>query len=293
MQLSIKKQPVFFAGLVLPGVLIVSSLILYPLLNGLYLSFTNESPLFQRTSFVGLENYQALVSDSGYWVVVRNTAFIVGMSIAISTCIAYLLALALNTGLRGAKFFRTAIFQVWVLPWIVVAILWAWLFSENYGLVNYLLISTQTVDEPVKWLFHEQGAQWAVIMGYVWRSIPFLMVIILAALQGVSTEIVEAAEIDGANFVQRQRMIVLPMIRNILIVAMLLQSVKAFQELTLIFVLTKGGPINATMVLSLFTYKLAFEDWEFGLAAASAVLWLIMIMALAFMLMKTAIRPNT
>ena len=293
MQLSIKKQPAFFAGLVLPGVLIVASLVLYPLLNGLYLSFTNESPLFQQTSFVGLDNYEALVGDSGYWVVVRNTIFIVGMSIAISTCIAYLLALALNTGLRGAKFFRTAIFQVWILPWIVVAILWAWLFSENYGLVNYLLISAGIVDEPVKWLFHKQGAQWAVIMGYVWRSIPFLMVIILAALQGVSDEVVEAAEIDGANFFQRQSMIVLPMIRNILIVAMLLQSVKAFQELTLIFVLTKGGPINATMVLSLFTYKLAFEDWEFGLAAASAVLWLIMIMALAFLLMKTAIRPNT
>ncbi len=293
MQIAIRKQPGFYAGLVLPGVLIVSSLILYPLINGVYTSFTNTSPLFPDTRFVALDNYQFLVTESGFWESVGNTVLIVGVSIFGATSIAYLLALALNTGLRGAKFLRTAVFQIWVVPWIVIAILWAWLFSENYGLVNYIAIWLGFYDEPFKWLFHPQGSQWAVIMGYSWRSIPFLMVIILAALQGVPNDVNESAMIDGASFVQRQRLIVLPLIRNILVVAMLLQSVRLLQEITLVFVLTKGGPVNATMVLSLFTYKLAFEDWEFGLAAAAAILWLIMIMLLAVAMMKFVLRPTT
>lgn len=293
MRLSLKKQPKFYLGLVLPAILIVSSLILYPLLNGVYMSFTDASPLYPDTNWVGLDNYAYLLSDNSFWEVVWNTVFMVGASIILSTFLAYVLATALNTGLKAAPLLRTLIFQIWVLPWIVIAILWAWLFSENFGLVNYIAISLGLIDEPYKWLFDPHGSQWAVIAGYVWRSLPLLMVIILAALQGVPDELEEAAKIDGTSFIQRQYLVVFPLVKNIVVVAMLLQSVRLFQEITLIFVLTKGGPINATMVLSLFTYKLAFEDWDFGLAAAVSMLWLVLIMFFALFLMKTVIRSNT
>jgi len=120
-------------------------------------------------------------------------------------------------------------------------------------------------DTNLKWLFDPNASQWAIISGYTWRAIPFIMVICLAALQGIPREFLESSEIDGAGFLQRQRYIVLPLMQNILMVAALLQAVRFFQEMTMVFVLTQGGPVNATMVLSLYTYKIAFEDWDFGL----------------------------
>jgi multiple sugar transport system permease protein len=116
------------------------------------------------------------------------------------------------------------------------------------------------------------------------------MVICLAALQGIPSELIESAAIDGASFLQRQRYVILPLMQNIILVAALLQAVRFFQEMTMVFVLTQGGPVNATMVLSLYTYKTAFEDWDFGLASAIGTVWLILLMAFALLYVRVALR---
>jgi multiple sugar transport system permease protein len=282
-----RKSRLFYFALIAPAFGISALLIFYPLINGIRLSFTNSSPFQQVEQFIGLENYQYMVTDPLFWTMLKNTFFIVFTSTTIGAVAGYLLALLLNSGIRGLSFFRAAIFQVWVVPWIVVSILWGWLFSSfDFGIVNYLLEAFGFIDEPQNFLFNSRFSQWAVILAYAWRMIPFMMVISLAALQQVPTEVVEAAKIDGASYIRIQTAIVLPILRNILLVMYLLQIVKSLQELTMVFTLTGGGPVNSTMVISLYTYKTAFETWDFGLASAIGVIWLIGAVIFSFWFMR-------
>ena len=290
MQFTVRHHRLFVIGLFAPAVLLVGLFLIYPILNGVRLSFTDATPLRPTLGYVGLENFAYLFEDPEFWEVLGNTLYIVGIATALATACGYGLAVLLNAGLRGAGLFRAAIFQVWVVPWIVIAILWGWLFSQDYGLVNYLLLRLGVTDVNLKWLFDPTAAQWAIITGYTWRAIPFIMVICLAALQGIPREFVESAEIDGAGFLQRQRYVILPLLRNIILVAGLLQAVRFLQEMTMVFVLTQGGPVNATMVLSLYTYKAAFEDWDFGLASTSGTVWLALVMAFAMLYVRLALK---
>ena len=284
----VRKDPLFFAALVLPAALIVGFLILYPVINGVILSFTDATPLRPGApKYVGLENYEYLLEDDVYYASVFNTSYIVFVSSALAVIFGFLTALLLHFGVkRLAPLFRALVFQVWVFPWICITILWGWIFNTDYGLINYLLTASGITESNVDILFDETGAQWAMIAGFTWRSIPFLMVIALAGLQAISTEILEASELDGARFGSRVRQIILPMIRNVLMVALLLDAVRFFQEMTLPLVLTQGGPVNATMVLSLFTYQLAFENWDFALASTAGTLWLVFLLFVAWLLLR-------
>jgi multiple sugar transport system permease protein len=290
LQFSLRRHPGFCIAIFLPAMALVGLFIIFPVLNGVRLSFTDATPLRPDVRYVGLENFVYLFEDREFWEVVGNTAWIVGIATVLATACGYGLAVLLNAGLRAAGLFRAAIFQVWVVPWIVIAILWGWLFSQDYGLVNYLLLRLGVTDVNLKWLFDPTAAQWAIISGYTWRAIPFIMVICLAALQGIPREFLESSAIDGASFLQRQRYIVLPLLQNILLVAALLQAVRFFQEMTMVFVLTQGGPVNATMVLSLYTYKTAFEDWDFGLASTVGTVWLGMLLVFAMLYVRFALR---
>ena len=178
----------------------------------------NPEPL----KFVGLDNYRYLLEDDVYYASVFNTSFIVFTSSLIAVIMGFMIALLLHFGVkRFAPLFRALVFQVWVVPWICITILWGWMFNKEYGLVNYMMTASGITETNMDILFNETGAQWVMIAGFTWRSIPFLMVIALAGLQSISTEIIEASELDGARFVNRVGHIIIPMIRNVLIVALL------------------------------------------------------------------------
>lgn len=291
---KIKRDFLFFLALVSPAILIVGVLIMYPVVNGVFLSFTDANPL-RRTplKFVGLENYQFLLEDEVFYASVFNTSYIVFISSALAVIMGFMMALLLHFGItRGATFLRSLVFQIWVVPWICVTLLWGWMFNKEYGLVNSLLTMTGITESNIDILFNATGAQWVIIAGFTWRSIPFLMVIALAGLQSISKEILEASELDGAGFFSKLRHIIVPMVRNVLLVALLLDSVRFFQEMTMPLLLTQGGPVNATMVLSLFTYKLAFENWDFALASTAGTLWLFFLMLMAWLLLKFGIKKE-
>ncbi|MBL8835864.1 MAG: sugar ABC transporter permease [Alphaproteobacteria bacterium] len=256
-----------------PALLIAGALMIYPFLNGVVMAFTDATPTQREWAWVGVENFDYVLSDRTFWEVLTNSLVIVGLSVAIAAFCGLLLALLLNEGLAGTRLYRSLIFQGWVVPWITIAVLWGWLFNFDHGIVNHILVTLGIVDRPLNWLAGSVLAKVLVISGFVWRIIPFMMVMILAALQGVPSDLHEAARIDGAGYVQRLRFVTLPLVRSVIIVAALLQSVRLFQELTLPLVTTQGGPINATTTLSLYTYKLAFERWDFGLAAAVGSIW--------------------
>lgn len=272
--------------LLMPALLFAAAFLVYPLGNGLWLSLTNASALRPKAKFVGLANYTYLLSTSEFWTVIFNTIVLVGGAIALSTAVGLALALLVNRKLPGVALFRAGIFQIWIVPWISVAILWGWIFNADYGVVNYLLMDVGLIRAPVNWFADTTTARLVIILGFAWRMIPFMMVVSLAALQTIPAEILEAAAVDGAAPMQRFLRITLPILRPMLVTLALLQLVKLFQEITLPWILTQGGPVNATTTLSLYTYKLAFQQWDYGLAASAGTLWLILLSLVAFVAVR-------
>jgi multiple sugar transport system permease protein len=280
------RQPLVVAFLFLPSALLVGLLLIYPLVNGLWLGFTDASPLNRTLHFVGTENFDYLLGDPRFWEVLWNSAFLIISSIVLSTVLGFAIALLLNRGTRFIGWFRTAVFQVWLVPWIAVAILWGWIFNSDYGIVNFLMLKSGLMSQPQKWLADPLLAQLVVISAFTWRQIPFMMVVSLAALQSIPRELIESAAVDGAGGARQLLHVILPLVRNVMMITALLQAVRLFQEITLPWVLTQGGPINATTTLSLYTYKIAFERWDFGLASAVGTLWLILLAGFAFLYVR-------
>ncbi len=273
MNAFLRAHPIATLGLFVPTVILCVTLLLLPFLNGVAIAFTDASPRERSWRWVGLENFAYIFEDRTFWEVALNSLIIIGASTLIAVVLGLMLALLLNEGLRGTRVYRTLIFQGWAVPWIAIAVLWGWLFNFDYGILNYALVAAGAFARPANWLADGVLAKIVIVSGFVWRIIPFMMITILAALQGIATELVEAARIDGATYRQRLRFITLPLVRNVVIVAALLQAVRLFQEITLPLVVTAGGPVNATTTLSLYTYKLAFQQWDFGLAGAVGVVW--------------------
>lgn len=286
MSASLMRQPLVLALLFLPSGCLVGVLLIYPLVNGVWLGFTDASPLNRSLHFVGLANFIDLLTDPKFWEVLWNSAFLIVTSIVLSTLLGFVVALMLTSGIRLVGLFRTAVFQVWLVPWIAVAILWGWIFNSDYGIVNFVLIDVGVLGHPQKWLADPVLAQLVIISAFTWRQIPFMMVVALAALQGIPGEVIEAAAIDGAGYARQLVHIVLPLVRNVMMVVALLQAVRLFQEITLPWVLTHGGPINATTTLSLYAYKIAFERWDFGMASAVGTIWLLLLAGFALIYVR-------
>jgi len=275
-----------FALLVLPALGIMLALTMWPLVNGIAMSFTDASPLQPRAQWVGLENYVYILTDELFWEVLGNTALLVGASVALSLAGGFAIALVLSAGIRLLAFWRTAVFLVWVVPWIAVAILWGWMFNATYGVNNWILQSLGVIDQPLNFFADAALARIAIILGFSWRLVPFMMVISLVAIQSVPRELHEAAALDGASYWRRLVHVVVPMVLPVLVIAAILQAVKLLQEVTLPWVVTQGGPANATTVLSLYTYKMAFDRWDFGTASALGVIWLLFVGGLALVFVR-------
>lgn len=287
---SVRRHPVFFIFLFSPAIVLVGSLLVYPIINGLWLAFTDATPLRPDTRFVGLENFVYLLGDPRFLDVLGNTVYICGVSTILCTIFGLILALLLDSGIKYVGFFRAAVFQAWVVPWIVIAILWGWIFNDEWGIVNDFLRRLGLIQGKMPWLFDVDLAPWVVILAYSWRAIPFVMVVALAGLQGISRDVLEAAQVDGASYPNRLRHILLPLLQNIVLVAALLEAVRFLQEVTIPLVLTQGGPIGSTNVLSLFTYKAAFSEWDFGLASAAGTVWLIFVIVLSAIYSRLLLR---
>ncbi|MEO1018428.1 MAG: sugar ABC transporter permease [Pseudomonadota bacterium] len=292
MSAALRGHPLAVAVLFLPSLLIVGVLVIYPLINGVSMSFTDSSPIYPDTNWIGFENYTYLLLDPLFWEVLWNSALMICSTIFAATVFGFALALLLNSGIRGANLMRTGVFQVWIVPWVAVAILWGWIFNADYGVLNYLMQTAGLIDEPLQWLNDPHLAQFSIVVGFTWRLIPFMMVVSLAAIQTIPRDLNDAAAVDGAGAWHRLRFITLPLVRNVLVVAGLLWGFRLFQEITLPWILTQGGPINATTTLSLFTYKIAFQQWDFGLASAAGTMWLLILVIFSVAYIRLMVRQR-
>lgn len=257
---------------ILPALLVVCAVLIYPILFNFNVSLRDWrwfSPPSERGAWIWFENYADTFSSAIFWESLTVTARFVFLVIVLEYLLGLGLALLLNTQFRARGVFRTAFLLPMMLAPLVVGIQWKWMLSGNFGVVQYMLRSIG-LNVP-NWLSSPTFALYAVIVADAWQHVPFIALILLAALQSISGEIYESAQIDGASYAQRFRYITMPLIIPASLLAILLRGTDAFKMFDLAYVMTGGGPARVTEVLALHTYRLAFSEGEFGRAAAIAV----------------------
>lgn len=269
-------------GFLAPTLILLLVLMIVPIVMVIGYSFQDNVILSSSSEFAGIANYVTILTDPGFWKATGNTLYFSLVSVAAHLVLGLTFAMLLNSRLISASaraFFR----GLYVLPWLftaaVIAVLWRMLLSPN-GIVNFLL------NTDVEWLASPQLALGTVTFINIWAGYPFFMVSLLAGLQGIPQDLHEAASIDGASPVQRFWNVTIPQLRPIIVSLLLLDLIWTSQQFALIWLTTGGGPIDVTEMLSTYTYKLAFANYDFSLAATSAVLVLLLSMVLAVLYVR-------
>ncbi len=255
-----------------PATLLVAVLMYFPMFGSIWESLFSSSFINPTPQFVGLDAYREIVNDSGFWKVIQNAFFWTFGVVVLQNLIGFFVALLLNQGLPGSAIIRSLILLPWVMPGIVAAVLWRFLYDPQFGLFNSVLLGWNIIDTNIAWLADQSTAMAAVIFAAVWKGFPFSTVIFLAALQGVDREQVEAATVDGAKAWQRLRYVILPSMRSIIFLNFLLTTIFTYNYFDMIWVTTRGGPLNATHIFPTRIYELGFGQFRFGDAAAYGVI---------------------
>jgi ABC-type sugar transport system permease subunit len=250
---------------------------LIPMVLGFLIGFTNWNILSPAQS-VGWDNYVTLWHDPLFWLALRNTLYYAVVSVLLTTVVSLGLAVALNMPLRSIIVYRTFFFLPAVTAVIAVAMVWRWLYNNDYGLVNWLLSLINL--PPVNWLGDPKLAMPAVIVMSVWRSAGFNTIIFLAGLQGVSKEYYEAAELDGASRWQRFRQITVPLVSPTTFFVVVNSLIGSWQVFDQVYAMTRGGPQQATLTIVYYIYSNGFEWFKTGYASAIAYVLFLIILAL-------------
>lgn len=263
---------------VLPALLLLALVAGFPLARTIELSFTDARLGESVWSWVGLENYRAVLTDPGWWSSVGNTLFFAAVSVAIETVLGIVFALVMDVNLPGRGAVRAAILVPWAIPTVVSAQIWNWMFNDIYGVLNKLLMAVGLIHQPVAWTADPHLAMWAIIMVDVWKTTPFMALLSLAALQLVPQELKEAAEVDGVGPVRSFFYVTLPVILPALLVAVIFRLLDALRIFDAIYVLT--GNNETTMSMSIYARRglMDFQDAGGGSAAAT-LLFLIVAVA--------------
>jgi multiple sugar transport system permease protein len=248
-----------------------------PVLAAFGISFTNWDVL-TTPEFAQLDNYRQLIDDPTFSRALKNTLYYVGGMVPISTVLSLFFALMMNQKLRGITLYRTAYFMPVVSSTVAVALVWSWIYSKDFGLLNYLL--RQVGVEPVGWLSSTTWAMPAVILMSIWGNLGVGIVIFLAGLQSISSTYYEAAEVDGANRWQQFKSITLPLITPSLFFYFIITMISAFQAFESIYIMTRGGPVNSTTTMVYYIYRNAFRNFKMGYASAQAIVLFVIIMLL-------------
>ena len=266
--ISMKRlMPYFFIG---PALLALVALVVYPLLYGVYISFFKTN-LANKWDFVGLKNYISVFSDGVFVKQLGVTLKFTAIVVLAHFIIGIFLAMLLNQSRPGITFFRTILVLPWLMPEVVIALIFKWIMNPLYGLLNYGMQLLGLSEGGVSWLGDTKYAFISVVLVCIWKGYPLVMVNALAALQSVSTDIYEAAKVDGANNIQTFFRIILPSIKPVLATTLILDTVWWFKHYTIVYLMTKGGPGSDTSIVSIEIYKQAFDYFNFGKAASMSV----------------------
>jgi multiple sugar transport system permease protein len=278
------RQTVAPYGFLTPTLVLLLVLMVTPILMVIGYSFVDRVIINPNSEFVGFENYAQVLGDPVFFKAVRNTVAFATVSVVAHFILGMGFALMLNSPMIG-RLTKSIFRAVYILPWLftvaIVAVLWRMLLSPN-GIVNFFMTELGLTQEQIAWLSDPSFALPSIMFINIWAGYPFFMVSLLAGLQGISSELYEAARIDRAGPVKQFLHVTIPQLKPIIISMALLDFIWTTQQFALIWMTTGGGPIDATEMLSTFTYKLAFSTYDFSVASASAVIVFVMSMVLAF-----------
>lgn len=271
---------------VLPAIILVGVLMYYPMIRTFFESLYTTSFINPQPKYIGLELYQKMFAGDEFWQVVRNSLVWTLTVVLFQNVIGVAVAVLLNENLPGRGLMRAIVLLPWVLPGIIGALLWRFMYDPQLGLINSILFSLGLTTEKNAWLATPSTAMTAVIIAAIWKGFPFSTVIYLAALQGVDKEQMEAAQIDGANAAQRFLRVVIPSIMAIIRLNLLLTTIWTFNYFDMIWVTTKGGPLGSTHIFPTIIYELGFGEFRFGEAAAYGVMAVVVLSIFALLYLR-------
>jgi multiple sugar transport system permease protein len=254
----------------LPAAVFLVGFLAYPLGLGVWLGFT-DTRIGRPGIFIGLENYEFLFDDSVFWLSVFNTLLYTFVASVLKFALGLWLALLLNEHLPFKSFFRAIVLLPWVVPTVLSALAFWWIYDAQFSILSWSLMKMGLIDQPINFLGDPTNARISVIAANVWRGIPFVAISLLAGLQTIPPSLQEAASIDGATPWKRFRYVTLPMLTPIIAVVMTFSVLFTFTDFQLIYVLTKGGPVNATHLMATLSFQRAIPGGQLGEGAAIAV----------------------
>lgn len=282
------------ALLLAPVLVLLALVVAIPAVRVVLLGFTRtELADGVVSSWAGLSTHARTPADGRFLSALRNTALFTGLSVLLEVTLGTALALLLDRPFRGRGAMRAVVLVPWALPTSVMALAWAWIFHDTFGMANDLLLRLGLLGEPVAWLAQPATAMGALVVADAWKTTPFVALILLAGLQGIPREVLEAARVDGAGPWQRFRRITLPLLLPSLVVATLFRSIQAWGAFDLVYVMTGGGPGGSTETLSLYAFQSWFRYLDFGYGAAVAVQGMLVALLLAAVVVTLASRKET
>jgi raffinose/stachyose/melibiose transport system permease protein len=266
----LQKKRYIIAGL-LPALLLYAMVVIYPIASSFYYGFFEWNGL-SRPVFIGIENFRNILQDGVFWLSFRNNMLVVVASILGQVPVALVLAVILSSKLRGVRFFRSAFFMPMVLSTVVVGLLWSVLLNYNSGVVNRILTAAGLEKLAQNWLGNPSIAIYAICVVILWQFAGFYMIIFLAAIQNISTEVLEAADIDGANPAQKLLFVTLPMLWPTVMTVVVLCISGSMRSFDIVYVMTQGGPAHATELMATYMYNKTFNVYKYGYGSAVSLL---------------------
>jgi ABC-type sugar transport system permease subunit len=284
---TIKRYPGLW---LLPALLPVMLMTLYPVGHALWTSLHEVMLLFPGEPFVGLRNYQRVLSGEYFPVALRNSLVFTLFAAPAVVVLGTLIALFLQRRFPGSNVVRSVVLLPWVLPGAISAVLWVWVFHPSFGFLNGLMLDLGLIETPIGWLTGPRTALFSVIVAHVWTQVPFAVVLMMAALSAINAETLEAAAIDCRSPLRRFRFVIFPEIKSMIVVLLVYNALAAFVSYDLVYAMTGGGPGTATTLLSFQIWRESFSMYDFG--AGSAVAFIVVAISAVLIVAITKALPS-
>ena len=288
---AVPRRAVHLKGylLVLPAVIYVLALLGFPLVLGIWYSLTDIT-VARDGRFIGLKNFVDVLRDPTFRLAIRNTLVIATVATAAKITLSVALAFLLLGAFRGRNLLRTLFVLPWTIPIALSTIAWKWMFHSQFSVINWLLVHAGIIDQNIQWLGTPVPAMFAVILVSTWRAVPFGAIVVMAGLTALPADVVDAARVDGANWWQRFQKVIVPLIAPILFIAVLFDLIFTLTELTVVFLLTGGGPVDQTQVLANYALQVGVSGTQLGEGAAIAVFMLPVLLILTILALRSIAR---
>lgn len=277
-------------ALAAPAIIYIAIFLAFPLLYNMYLSLTEAhgaNLISGNLPFAGLDNYVKIVGDPDFWHAGLLSLIFTSACLVLQYVFGFALALFFRKPFPGNGPIRALLLVGWILPPVVTATVFRWMFDSDYGVLNHFLMTMGLVDEPIRWLSQGTTAMISIIVANLWVGIPFNMLLLLSGLHLIDDSLYEAASVDGASKWQQFTGITFPLMAPVTISVLLLGVINTYKVFDLIYTMTRGGPVNSTTTLPIYTYLETFSFFQFGTGAAASALTLILPLALSYFYVKS------